>query len=170
VEVSGTTRISALVEEEEERTKAKEKTKAKESSRIRKDSGQAKGQAKGQGQKEERVEVRRMDAGRVAGRILGMSVRMLEARQGRRDALVSSRSVPLEAYVQLERARVGYQRRGAKKRSSWYLCVPKRVSLNQQCQYQHQRASTSTNWPVPVKLKQIWQQWWVGKQANPWEK
>ena len=118
MEASGTTRISALVEEEEERTREKEKTKAKESSRIRKDSGQAKGQAKGQGQKEERVEVRRMDAGRVAGRILGMSVRRLEAKLGRRDTLVSSRSEPLEFYVQLERARVVYQRRGEKKKSS----------------------------------------------------
>ena len=140
-----------------------------ESSRIRKDRGQAKGQAKGQGQNGERVEVRRMDAGRVVGRILGMSVRMLEARLGRRDTLVSSRSATLEAYVQLERARVGYQRRGAKKKSSWYLWT-QRQGQDQQCQYQHQRASTSTNWPVPVKLKQIWQQWWVGKQANPWGK
>jgi len=60
-----------------------------------------------------------MDAGRVAGRILGMSVRRLEAKLGRKDTLVSSRLEPLEAYVQLEKARVGDQRRGAKKRSLW---------------------------------------------------
>ena len=106
VEVSGTMRHSALVEEEEEeRRETRERRASTEgSSSSRKDSGQAKGQAQDQGQRE-RV-VRKMDAGRVAGRILGTSARRdrLAAKVVRQDTLESSRLELLEVYVQWERA------------------------------------------------------------------
>ena len=107
VEVSGTMRHSALVEEEEEeRRERRERREARTevSSSSRKANGRAKGQAKDQGQRE-RV-VRKMDAGRVAGRILGTSARRdrLAAKVVRKDILESSRLELLEVYVQWERA------------------------------------------------------------------
>ena len=106
VEVSGATLHSALAEEEEEEEKERreKRERTEESSSSRKANGQAKGQAKDQGRRE-RV-VRKMDAGRVAGRILGTSARRdrLAAKVVRKDILESSRLELLEVYVQWERA------------------------------------------------------------------
>ena len=98
---------SALAEdEEEERREKRERKEARteESSSSRKANGQAKGQAKDQGQRE-RV-VRKMDAGRVAGRILVTSARRdrLATKVVKKDILVSSLLELLEVYVQWERA------------------------------------------------------------------
>ena len=150
VEVSGTTRTSAPAEEEEERREKRERRASQEeSSRTRR----ARGQEKGQDQKEEKA--RRTVVGHAEVRTSDTNVRTLEASLGRR--VVSSHSVQLNSRmggsvrcVPLER--VDCQKRGEKKKSSWYLCVPKRVSLNQQRQHQPQLARPSISWPMPVEL------------------
>ena len=95
---------SALVEEEEEEERREKRERKEARTEESSSSRKANGQAKDQGQRE-RV-VRKMDAGRVAGRILGTSARRdrLAAKVVRKDILESSRLELLEVCVQWERA------------------------------------------------------------------